>query len=151
MSDVPLLAAHFLRMHGGSRDVQLTPAALEALMSNAWPGNVRELENALLLALALTSGDTIDVVSLPALVMAARDRSSVPEEPRGDLAWAQELSLTDAKKRASEDFERRYVTNALARAHGNLTEAARISGLDRSNFRRVLTRLGIDVGAFRDN
>ncbi|MBA3451671.1 MAG: sigma-54-dependent Fis family transcriptional regulator [Deltaproteobacteria bacterium] len=152
MTDVPLLAAHFLRKHGGPRRAHLTPAALERLMSYAWPGNVRELENAVLHALALTSGDTIDELALPTTLGATRELPSAPRPALpDDLEWAAELSLGEAKKRAVDDFERRYVTRALERTHGNLTEAARVSGLDRSNFRRVLTRLGIDASLFRDD
>jgi DNA-binding NtrC family response regulator len=153
MSDVPLLAAHFLRKHGGARSPHLTPAALELLMGYAWPGNVRELENALLYALALTSGDVIDDVVLPRLgAVANRNVLTIPTPVLpADLEWAAELSLSEAKKRALDDFERRYVTRALERAQGNLTEAARVSGLDRSNFRRVLTRLGIDADLFRES
>jgi DNA-binding NtrC family response regulator len=151
MSDIPLLAAHFLRKHGGTRTPRLTPAALEALMRYAWPGNVRELENALMYALALTSGDTVDDVALPKVLssLGSLPRSTTPPVLPEDLEWAAALSLAEAKKRAVDDFERRYVTRALERASGNLTEAARASGLDRSNFRRVLTRLGVDADQFR--
>ncbi|MDQ3364699.1 MAG: sigma-54 dependent transcriptional regulator [Myxococcota bacterium] len=150
MTDVPLLAAHFLRKHGKDRRAHLTPAALERLMSYAWPGNVRELENAILHALALSAGALVDELALPASLGATLGALPQPVLP-DNLEWAAELSLAEAKKRAVDDFERRYVTRALERAHGNLTEAARLSGLDRSNFRRVLTRLGMDAGTFRED
>jgi DNA-binding NtrC family response regulator len=142
--DIPVLTAHLLAKHrpGGT----LTPAALAVLTGYAWPGNVRELENALLHALAL-SGDVIDDVALPVAVRSL-GRPSAPHLPE-DLAWSAELSLTEAKKRAINDFERRYVTNVLTRTKGNLTQAARISGLDRANLRRTLQRLGIDADQFR--
>jgi DNA-binding NtrC family response regulator len=59
--------------------------------------------------------------------------------------------LTEAKRRAADDFERRYVTRLLGQTRGNLTQAARTAGLDRTNFRRILHRLGIDAGQFRDD
>jgi transcriptional regulator with GAF, ATPase, and Fis domain len=150
MCDLPALVSHFLRKYGAGRNAQLTPAALEALTEYEWPGNVRELENALRHALALTTGDTIDVDALPRLVT-SRAHSPAPGPDLGsDLDWAADLSFAEAKKLAMEDFERRYATRALARTSGNLTEAARRSGLERSNFRRVLTRLGIKASAFRD-
>ena len=46
-------------------------------------------------------------------------------------------------------FERRYVQSALVRAGGNVAEAARVAGLDRSNFRRLLRRLGVTAAGFR--
>jgi DNA-binding NtrC family response regulator len=152
MTDIPALAAHFLRKHGGGRGAHLTPAALDALLHYGWPGNIRELENALLHALALSSGNAIDELALPRRLLApegADTPSTLPGLP-DDLEWAADLSLQDAKHRSQEDFSRRYVTRALERAHGNLTVAAQKSGLDRSNFRRVLQRLGVDADLFRD-
>src|SRR5207237_5664328 len=48
LDDLPLLAAHFLKKHGGPSPLALAPEALDAMTEYAWPGNVRELENALL-------------------------------------------------------------------------------------------------------
>ena len=151
MSDIPMLAAHMLHKHGPA-GCHLTAAALAALSGYAWPGNVRELENALLHALALTSGPVLDDTALPTAVTSAgrvRPALATPYLP-DDLTWSTALPLTEAKRRASDDFERRYVTNLLAHTQGNLSQAARISGLDRANFRRVLNRLGIQAEQFRE-
>ncbi len=149
--DLPLLVAHLLAKHSGARRVHVTPAALAVLETSPWPGNVRELENALLYGLALTSKDVIDVNDLPASLTAAAPAVLVarPQVFPDDPAWS-EVSLAEAKKRAIDDFERRYVTGVLTRSGGNLNAAARISGLDRSNFRRVLIRIGIEPERFRD-
>ena len=50
LSDVPLLAEHFLAEFGtalGHRSTRLTDEAREALMAHAWPGNIRELRHVL--------------------------------------------------------------------------------------------------------
>jgi DNA-binding NtrC family response regulator len=60
LGDVPLLAAHFLRKHGGERHRTLTPAALELLEAQPWPGNVRQLENTLRSAMTVALDDAID-------------------------------------------------------------------------------------------
>jgi DNA-binding NtrC family response regulator len=52
------------------------------------------------------------------------------------------LPYPEAKKRLLRDFDRAYATQLLERAGGNVSEAARKAGLDRSNFRRVLRRHG---------
>ena len=46
-NDIPLLAQHFIRRHGGPEDgiVGATPEAMACLQNYDWPGNVRELEN----------------------------------------------------------------------------------------------------------
>ncbi len=51
--------------------------------------------------------------------------------------------LTEAKRRSAAEFERCYLTSVLSRAGGSVSEAARIAGLDRTNFRRLLHRYGV--------
>ena len=157
MSDVPMLVAHLLKKHGAAPTTRLTPAASECLAAHNWPGNVRELENAILHALALATGDVIDVTAFPAHVreivaapssatsISANDASKYSEPATAlDL-----LPLTEAKRQAAAIFEREYLEKLLVRTGGNLSEAARHAGLDRTNFRRSLHRAGIDPTRFR--
>jgi DNA-binding NtrC family response regulator len=67
MSDLPLLARHFLQQMGEreGRIKAVTPQALAALAQRHWPGNVRELRNALQRAWVMAPGDEIDEQSLP--------------------------------------------------------------------------------------
>jgi len=51
--------------------------------------------------------------------------------------------LTEAKRRSAAEFERCYLASVMERAGGSVSEGARISGLDRTNFRRLLHRFGI--------
>ena len=77
--------------------------------------------------------------SFPAISSAASAGESVDvDEP-----------LTDAKRRASAAFEKRYLLAVMERAKGSVSEAARLSGLDRTNFRRLLQRHGIDAVTFK--
>ena len=50
------------------------------------------------------------------------------------------MQLTDAKRLAAAEFERRYLIRVMERAGGSVSEGARLSGLDRTNFRRALQR-----------
>src|SRR6185503_4816391 len=105
--DVPLLAAHFLKKHGGSPPPALAPETLEAMTEYAWPGNVRELENAVLHAIALRRGESIGPESLPPQI-AGRGRSNsgsiiVDAADDGDEL----VGLTEAKRRAGAAFEKR--------------------------------------------
>ncbi len=52
----------------------------------------------------------------------------------------QDLTYVSAKEKALDDFHATYLNDLLARTGGNISKAARQSGLDRSNFRRVLRR-----------
>jgi two-component system response regulator HydG len=134
MEDVPALAHHFLGKCNaklGKTVGHMDDAALDALSRYLWPGNVRELENALERAIIVAKGDVLTADLLPAPIRMQRPQSSTNPEP--DL-----LPMTEARTA----FERAYVHRALELAGGSLGEAARLAGLDRSNFRRLVKRLG---------
>ena len=112
-----------------------------------WPGNVRELENAVLHAIALHHGEVIGPESLPAVISPSRRRPSVAvAEPVDDQEL---LPLTDAKRKASAAYEKGYLERVMRAAKGSVSEAARMAGVDRTNFRRLLQRHLIDPTAFR--
>ena len=59
--------------------------------------------------------------------------------------WAPDAQigpLTEAKRESAAEFERCYLVNLMQRA-GSVSEAARLAGLDRTNFRRLLNRHGL--------
>ncbi len=147
LDDLPLLAAHFLAKHGGASPPSLSPDALEAMTSYSWPGNVRELENAILHAIALHHGDVIGPESLPSAIYGRSRSTAAAAGSTGDDATLE--PLTEAKRRASAEFEKRYLTKVMERAKGSVSEAARLAGLDRTNFRRLLQRHGLDPATFK--
>ena len=151
IEDLPMLAAHFLRKHGRAKPMTLSPDALDAMMTYAWPGNVRELENAVMHAMALYQGDVIVPESLPyAITSRPSDRMSTAIPVVAMAGDDDQLPpLTEAKRRASAVFEKNYLTMAMERAKGSISEAARLAGLDRTNFRRLLQRHGIDATTFK--
>ena len=53
------------------------------------------------------------------------------------------LPLTEAKRLATVEFECRYLVRVMERSRGSVSEGARLSGLDRTNFRRLLQRHGL--------
>lgn len=107
---------------GAARD--LDPDARAALRGYGWPGNVRELRNVLARALVLATGPSVSLADLPAPV---RTRSSAPvSEPSSPRPTPK------ADAPADPDFGDRVkayeiglIRDALAKAGGNRTEAAR--------------------------
>ncbi|MBI2893196.1 MAG: sigma-54-dependent Fis family transcriptional regulator [Deltaproteobacteria bacterium] len=137
--DIAPLAHRFLQKHGkrlGKATARFEPEALELLIGYGWPGNVRELEHAMERALVLSKGDSVTPASLPPAVRDARVSAK-------GLASAG-LPFAQAKEAAVAAFERGYVEELLSRSGGSLAEAARSAGLDRSNFRRLMKRHGIE-------
>ena len=151
LDDLPILAAHFLRKHSGQAPMSLSPEALDAMTAYPWPGNVRELENAIMHAIALHQGEAIMPESLPSAITArgsGRITTTIPVMT-SETGEDQLPPLTEAKRRASAVFEKNYLILAMERAKGSISEAARQAGLDRTNFRRLLQRHGIDATSFK--
>jgi DNA-binding NtrC family response regulator len=135
--DLPALAHHFVKKSSARFEKsvnKIDPEALERLCAYAWPGNVRELENAMERAVVLARSDTVTPDLLPSEL-----RPST--EVRTRSSNAPQLPLSDART----EFERNYITSVLTRAEGNTAEAARLAGVDRSNFRRLLKRHGFST------
>jgi DNA-binding NtrC family response regulator len=151
--DIPLLAYHFLRKYARrmNRDVsRIGVEAMRMLREQKWPGNVRELEHAIEHAVVMAKGDAIVPGDLPSyrepqVSTFPEDPAAVTPAPASDVVFSGLGRLTDlpysnAKKQALEMFEQAYLEAVLQRAGGNVSEAARQAGLDRSNFRRVLKK-----------
>ncbi len=143
IEDLPALAFHFLGRAAGRAKKpapELTQEALAALRRYPWPGNVRELENAIERAVLLCREGRITPAELPA-ALAESDAAGAPPPMPEVLSG---LPYTQAKQSALNTFEKRYLGALMRKAQGNLSEAARLAGMDRSNFRRLLKANGID-------
>lgn len=139
-SDVALLATHFLAKYlegvSGTRGPapSLSTEALRELERHSWPGNVRELENCIQRALVLSAGGEIRASHL-----------GLHEDPLvAAEAQAAGMSYEEAKQRAVETFQRRFIDSALARAGGNITRTAQTCGLTRAALQRIMRALGLD-------
>ncbi|MBM3351178.1 MAG: sigma-54-dependent Fis family transcriptional regulator [Betaproteobacteria bacterium] len=116
-SDIEALAKHFL----AKRQVEIAPAAIQALMQYDWPGNVRELENVLERAAIISGNQTIQLKHLPVDVTAGEGQSgaALPEAQTGK---SNELSIPSAV----EALERRLIAEALVTTQGNKSRAAKL-------------------------
>ena len=146
IDDVPLLAAHFLRKHGGAGAPTIDGEALELMNQYAWPGNVRELENALMHAIALHHGESIGPAALPFQIVPF----ALGTQKLDLLDESAELPpMMEAKHQMISTFEQSYISKVLRKSKGSVSEAARMAGLDRANFKRLLHRYSIDPASFK--
>ena len=130
--DVHLLAETFLRRFG--RQYGLAPKSLDAdsvqfLSEHRWPGNVRELENLIHRHFLLSDSAVIRLV---------------PERAQEHTPPAATVTFREAKAHAIAEFERHYLAALLARASGNLSLAARLSGKERSRLCKMVKKYGLD-------
>jgi len=132
--DIPILLNHFMDEYASANGVlqpRLTPAALRYLIGYSWPGNVRQLRHFVERMLILISSDVIDIQHVKSLLFSKDDHDSSDE--------TEDKTLRGARK----NFEREHILAVLAETNGNVTEAAKILGVDRANLYRKMGRLGI--------
>jgi DNA-binding NtrC family response regulator len=132
--DIPFLANHFIRKlaaDSGSAVESITDAAMERLMAYHWPGNVRELENVIERSLVLCRGSQLDAGDVR-LESAPRPRSQ-----NGQHFLPEGLTL--------DQYEQELIREALRRADGNKSHAARLLGLTRNALRYRLTQMGLEA------
>lgn len=142
--DIPLLVEHFLKKHKrGEAGVPLSAEAMRILTQYAWPGNVRELENAIERVVVLGSDEAIFSMGLTAREPAAQ-RTATPELFSVLPPLDKGLTYKQAKRRLLESFEREFFVQALERAGGNISEAARLAGMHRKNFYQKLESLDLN-------
>jgi DNA-binding NtrC family response regulator len=143
--DILILAAHFLQKHSDPAKpvLRLSPEACSVLLEWEWPGNVRELENAILRAVHLSQTGSIEVADLGLPIESER-----PSTCAGDLC-SQPLSFTAAKRRAIALFEKDYLTRLMLEQDGNISQAARVAGKDRSDLGKLLKKHSLDAKGFR--
>ena len=141
--DVTLLARHFLDLFAvelGCRIPRIELAGAELLMNFEWPGNVRQLANVLERAMIIYPGQDLDAVHLAPLLKASNPgHYGAPDclpAPARMLGW--ELPLEGVNL---EELQDSLMLQALGRADGNLTRAARLVGLSRPAFRYRISKL----------
>jgi transcriptional regulator with GAF, ATPase, and Fis domain len=132
MDDLPLLARHFLKIY--SREMkktvrEISPTALSVMASYGWPGNVRELENAIEYAVMMEKEDVLQPFSLLQKVQGGSSREICP------------VSLNLRGK--LEATEKQTILEALSRADGVKSAAARLLGIDPRNLSYFLKKHGI--------
>ena len=138
--DVLLLATHFLE-HFNRKFAKLvgpfSPAALATLEAQSWPGNVRQLKHGIERLVALHSGGPVDVSHLAGIL----ENASASAVTEGIAPAAEALGYQEARR----DFEHDYLRRLLASAGGNVSEAARLSGIPRQNLYVRMKRWGIVI------
>jgi DNA-binding NtrC family response regulator len=134
ISDIPLLAKHFLQEvceESGKPVRGFTDEALAALLGYSWPGNVRELQNVIERAVLLGKSDLIRLEDLPRQIAAV---GPVSVEPLG----------TRTLKEALEAPERQIILDVLETNGWNRFATAEVLGINRTTLYKKMKRLGLE-------
>jgi len=127
--DIKALIEHFILQSGCLKSVE--PEAMKLLCDYDWPGNVRELEAVMERIAVLSSGDRVMVNDLP---LELRERLNQPslvwwELPEGGIHF--------------EEWEQNLLSQALKKAHGNMSEAAKLLGMTYRTFQYRAMKFGL--------
>lgn len=131
--DIPLLALHLLRLAAQRHKPfvrSFSADAMKRLVAAGWPGNVRQLVNVIEQCVALTSTPVIG----DALVA---------------QALADDTTVMPTFAEARHQFELRYLRKLLQITRGNVTQAARMAGRNRTEFYKLLSRHTLDPNDFK--
>ncbi len=130
--DIPGLVEHFLERYSkesGKPVRSVAPAAMQTLMSFHWPGNVRELQNIIERGVTFAKNDRVEASDIQLDIAPAKGNSTAQSFlPQG-------MTL--------DSWEDEMIREALRRASGNKSQAARLLGLTRNALRYRLSKIGI--------
>ncbi|WP_332671315.1 sigma-54 interaction domain-containing protein, partial [Aromatoleum sp.] len=151
--EIPLLIAFFCDEAAEAlkrRPVKTTPALRDFLLNYAYPGNIRELRN-LIYRLSCLAGDAADVHHLPPDIRPGALRGAGVEAgaATSSAAAVAPASLTDAKRAASDEAERRFLERGLQEVGGTVSELARRCAMNRSHLQTLLKKHGLRSKDFR--
>ncbi len=129
--DIVLIANALLQKTSKThrRKIRFGSSALAAITHYPWPGNIRELENTVERAVIMAKGKLIEAGDL-----------GIETTDAPDLA-----SLKQTRDRA----EREAVVDALVKAHGNISQAARLLGVSRPTFHGLIAKYEVNARDFR--
>jgi len=131
--DIPLLVEHFLKKTSDNPK-RITPKAMKLLMDYSWKGNVRELENIIERTALLTDKEEIAPAELPTEITGYQD----------DMKYISGLTEEGINiDKVIGDIEKRYLLQALEKAGGVKTEAAKLLNLSFRSFRHRLHKYNI--------
>lgn len=132
--DIPLLVDHLLREAAKRHKPfvrRFSSDAMQRLLAASWPGNVRQLVNVIEQCVALTSAPVIS-------------------EGLVEQALEGENTALPTFVEARNQFELHYLRKLLQIVKGNVTQAARIAGRNRTEFYKLLSRHGLESTDFKE-
>ena len=141
--DIPILVRGFLRHFCKENQkplLELTPEAMDALLTYDWPGNIRELRTAIEHGVVMATGPKITLRDLPMAVRRAASPAGagLPGGVSATEAFGEKASPLDL-----HETERRLIAQALAATNGNVTAAAKKLGISRRTLHRKINEMNL--------
>lgn len=119
-------------------------STLNRLRNHDWPGNTRELKNLVQRLLILNRGTEVELDEVDA---ALQTTVASTQADKSNTASLFDMPLRDAR----DAFEKSYLEYHLNETGGNISELARIVGMERTHLYRKIKQLNIDPKAYKEN
>ena len=142
--DIPLIANHLLEKHNRKLEKSVNKIStdlMEIFMQRTWEGNVREMENVIMQGILFSGSDEIT----------PRDVGFKKKTQNSGFTGRtfQDVAYKDAKEQVLKQFNADFIGNLLIMNKGNVTQAARLCGLERQALQQIMRRYGMKAEPFR--
>jgi len=142
--DIPLIANHLLEKHNRKLEKSVNKIStdlMEIFMQRTWEGNVREMENVIMQGILFSGSDEIT----------PRDVGFKKKTQNSGFTGRtfQDVAYKDAKEQVLKQFNADFIGNLLTMNKGNVTQAARLCGLERQALQQIMRRYGMKAEPFR--
>ena len=145
IEDIPHLVELFLKKMNriNTKEIyHIDSQVLDAFRDYSWPGNIRELENLIERAYILESTSVLTPESFPSeLFESSRSLASLPIDTS--------LTLAQARQKATDNIERNYLKELLARNRGRIKESAAAAGITTRQLHKLMAKYGIRKEEFK--
>ena len=148
--DIPLLAYHFLKVYEAEyerKNMSLSPEALQYLLNRTWKGNVREFQNCINRAVLLAPDQILKPEDF-----AENDVNSKKTSLSNcvtSLAYLDNMTYKKAKQVLVSEFTISYLSKMLLKNNGNVSSAAKESGMERQALQRLMRKHSLQSNTFR--
>jgi DNA-binding NtrC family response regulator len=142
--DIPLIANHLLEKHNRKLEKsvnKISSELMEIFMQLKWEGNVREMENVIMQGILFSSNDEITSSDV------GFKKNMLNTGFTGGAF--RDLAYKEAKEQVLTQFNADFIGNLLKISKGNVTQAARLCGLERQSLQQIMRRYGIKAEPFR--
>jgi DNA-binding NtrC family response regulator len=146
LEDIPLIVNHLLQKHCPKLNKPMKRISLELIeifMKRQWKGNIREMENLVIQGILFSPSDEIRPQDV-GLLHADPVREDFLEQSD------ETLSYKDAKEETLKRFNAAYIGRVLTQCQGNITQAAKICGMERQALQQIIRRYGIHASIYRE-
>lgn len=141
IDDIPFLVNHFICIFNkkfNKKIREISTHEMSRLMQHNWPGNVRELENVLERAFVTTDDDIIDNIIF------SHEIKEISNHATNSYPVNTDIPFKVARAMVEKRFEKRYIQEALKRYEGNVSLAAKKTGINPRTLWRKLKEHSID-------